>query len=71
MINYHFHNNKIINLDFNEFVYNFIRESCFNTIKRFIELIPKDLLKQISFYVDFIVLLIIFKLFNLNIINLT
>ena len=53
MINYHFHNNKIINLDFNEFVYNFIRESCFNTIKRFIELIPKDLLKQISFYVNF------------------
>ena len=57
MINYHLHNNKIINLDFNGFVYNYIRENywerLFNSIKRFIGLIPKDLLKQISFYADF------------------
>ena len=47
----------ILNLDYNGFVYNYIKENYwekyFNNIKRFLELIPKDLLKKISFYAEF------------------
>ena len=49
--------NKILDLDYNGFVYNYIKENYweiyFSNIKRFLELIPKDLLPRISFYADF------------------
>jgi hypothetical protein len=49
--------NEILDLDYSEFVYNYIIEDyweiCFSNIKRFLELIPKDLLPRISFYADF------------------
>ena len=53
----YYYNKKEINIDFSSFVYNYIRdnywESYFYNIKRFLELIPKDLLKHISFYVNY------------------
>ena len=46
-----------MNVDFSSFVYNYIMENYweiyFYNIKRFLELIPKDLLKHISFYVNY------------------
>ena len=56
MIKY-YTNNRILNIDFNGFVYNYIIEKYwemfFNNIKIFLELIPKDLLEKISFYAQF------------------
>ena len=50
-------NKRILNLDFNGFVYNYIIEKYwemfFNNIKIFLELIPKDLHEKISFYAQF------------------
>ena len=53
----YYYNKKEINVDFSSFVYNYIMENYWETyfcnIKRFLEFIPKDLLKHISFYAKY------------------